>query len=313
MKTLIVGVGAIGASYGYVLAKAGIEVTHFVRPRTQPRFKDGITLEMRDGRKGHQTEYRAKYALVCTEAISPEDNYDLIIVSVNPSEVEPALQQLAPVAKDARFLIFGANWDGVEAIERHLPTERYALGFPFGGAIQQNDVYWSYVGNRIFLGTPDSRGTETFTQIKSLFARADITSIKPKDILHHLWTAHAGAVGISAGLAKTRGVDTFLRDKSALAQSYHITWEILELCRRRGANPNENTDLVLFRVPVWLFSTVFRLFCNYNLGVKRVLSHLIPPATDIDELRQAMLKTAGELNYDMPLTKASAAIYNLRN
>src|SRR5262245_35292295 len=89
MKTLIVGVGAIGASYGYVLANAGIEVTHFVRPDTQSKFKDGITLEMRDGRKGHQREYRAQYALACTEAISPEDHYDLIIVSVNPSEVEP--------------------------------------------------------------------------------------------------------------------------------------------------------------------------------------------------------------------------------
>jgi 2-dehydropantoate 2-reductase len=305
MKILIVGVGAIGASYGYVLAKAGIEVTHFVRPGTQARFKAGIALEMRDGRKGHQKEYRAKYVLTCTEAISPEDNYDLIIVSVTPSEVEPALQQLVPVAKNTRFLIFGANWDGIEVIERYLPPERYAMGFPFGGATQQNGVYWSYVGNRIFLGTPDSRGMETFTQIKSLFARAEITSVKPKNILHHLWTTHAGAVGISAGLAKTRDVDAFLRDKSALAQSYDITREILGLCRLRGADPNENTDLMLFRVPVWLFSTVFRLFCNYDPGVKRVLRHVTPPATDINELRQAMLKTAEELNYDMPLTKAS--------
>jgi ketopantoate reductase len=76
MKILIVGVGAIGASYGYVLAKAGIEVTHFVRPGTQAKFKDGITLDMRDGRKGHQSEYRANYDVACTEAISPEATYD---------------------------------------------------------------------------------------------------------------------------------------------------------------------------------------------------------------------------------------------
>jgi 2-dehydropantoate 2-reductase len=54
MKTLIVGTGVIGATWGWALSEAGIDVTHLVRPGRKDEFKDGVTLELRDGRKGHK-------------------------------------------------------------------------------------------------------------------------------------------------------------------------------------------------------------------------------------------------------------------
>ena len=40
MKTLIVGTGIIGVIYGWALAQAGEDVTHFVRKGKKDRFKD---------------------------------------------------------------------------------------------------------------------------------------------------------------------------------------------------------------------------------------------------------------------------------
>jgi 2-dehydropantoate 2-reductase len=52
MKTLIVGAGVIGVIYGWALYKAGMDVSHFVRPGKVNQFQDGVTLDLLDERKG---------------------------------------------------------------------------------------------------------------------------------------------------------------------------------------------------------------------------------------------------------------------
>ena len=98
MKTLIVGTGIIGVLYGWALAQAGTDVTHFVRKGKKDQFKDGVNLDMLDERKGHPKYNVTKYALKCVEQISSMDGYELIIVPVNMHQVESALLELKPVS-----------------------------------------------------------------------------------------------------------------------------------------------------------------------------------------------------------------------
>jgi 2-dehydropantoate 2-reductase len=143
MKTLVVGTGIIGTTWGWALSNAGINVTHLVRPGNKDRYKDGVTLDLLEGRKGHKKKNVVKYELKCVETISASDPYDLIIVSVNFNKIDAVLDQLVPLSGDALFLIFGANWFGVNPIEKHLPKERYLLGFPRGGGTQQDGMHYS--------------------------------------------------------------------------------------------------------------------------------------------------------------------------
>jgi 2-dehydropantoate 2-reductase len=83
MKTLVVGTGIIGVLYGWALAQSGVDVTHFVRKGKKDLFKDWVDLDLLDERKGHPKYNKTKYALKCTEEISPTDGYELIIVPVN--------------------------------------------------------------------------------------------------------------------------------------------------------------------------------------------------------------------------------------
>jgi 2-dehydropantoate 2-reductase len=52
MKTLIVGTGIIGVVYGWALSEAGVDVTHFVRNGKADQFRDAVTLDVLDERKG---------------------------------------------------------------------------------------------------------------------------------------------------------------------------------------------------------------------------------------------------------------------
>ena len=63
MKTLVVGTGVIGTTWGWALSNAGINVTHLVRPGGKDRCKDGVTLDLLEGRKGHKKKNVVKYNL----------------------------------------------------------------------------------------------------------------------------------------------------------------------------------------------------------------------------------------------------------
>lgn len=63
MKIFMFGTGVINTLYGYTLAQAGNDVTHFVRKGKQDKFQDGVALDLLDERKDHRMKNVAKYAL----------------------------------------------------------------------------------------------------------------------------------------------------------------------------------------------------------------------------------------------------------
>lgn len=307
MKILILGTGAIGATYGWAFSEAGHDVTHLVKPGRQERFKSGIHLDIFDERKGHKKNTITTYTLKCVEAIDPSEHYELIILPLHFYQIETALQALVPVSGDALFLVFGSNWHGTELIDTYLPRERYLLGFPYGGGTTQNGKHVVYLGTKVYLGEVDGNPSEKLEQMKSLFARADLRTDVPDNILHLIWTCHSTAVGLAAGIAQSREVKSFLRDKSSMEQGYRVVRELFELCRLRGCEPNKYPDQAfLFNVPVWLFILIFRLFSAYNAGIPRVLGRLAKPAGDTAELYKAMMKTAQDLRFNMPNARAVA-------
>jgi len=306
MKTLIVGAGLIGVTYGWALSEAGYDVTHFVKSGRREQLKEGVKLDLIDDRKRHPKTNLANYALKCVESITPDDHYELIILPLHFHQVEAALQTLVPVSGDAIFLDLGSNWNGTEGIEKLVPSERFLLGFPYGGGTLENGTYVTYLGPKVYLGNVDGTHTEKLERVKSFFAQADIPTDVPDNILHLLWTSHVGAVAFSAGIVRSQGVTPFLHDKAALRQCYSVVKELYELCRLRGVDPYRYMDQsFLFKLPVWLFMPVLRLFCTYNAGVVRVFNHIAGPEKDARELYKAILKTAQELKLDLPRTKAT--------
>ena len=305
MKTLIVGAGVIGVTYGWALSEAGHAVTHFVKSGRKEQLKDGVTLDLIDDRKRHQKINTTKYALQCVESLTPDDHYELIILPIHFHQVEAALQALVPVSGNTIFLDLGSNWNGTEAIEKLVSRERLVLGFPYGGGMFEDGTCIVNLGSKVYLGSVDGTRTEALERVKAFFAQADIQTDIPDNMLHLLWASHVAAVAFSAGIVRAQGVNAFLHDEAALRQCYSVVKELHELCRQRGADPYRYPDQsFLFKIPIWLFMPVLRLFCTYNAGVVRIFNHIAEPERDARALYIAMLKTAQGLNFDLPGTKA---------
>jgi 2-dehydropantoate 2-reductase len=309
MKTLIVGTGIIGVIYGWALSEAGVDVTHFVREGRKEQFKDGVTLDLLDERKGHIKNNVAKYALKCVEAIAPSDGYELIIIPTNVHQTESALKILAPVFGQAVFLVFSGNWEGIAFIDKLLPRERYLLGYADGGGTIRNNVYWTNLGSEVHLGKVDDKATEQLEKVKALFAKADIQADVQEDIEHWLWHHIAGAVGFSAGFAKYRDVQAFLKDKKLLNQCILSTRELYALCEKRGVKIDNYFETKMMSFPIWLVAMLFRWNLSRNESMQRFTAHAASESSlqETKEYFSRIIKTADELGFDIPETKALGA------
>lgn len=304
MKTLVVGTGIIGTIYGWALAEAGVDVTHYVRRGKSAAFKDGVMLDLLDERKGHEKYQVTKHAINCVEEIAPSDHYELILLPTNSYQVEEALRTLIPDSGDAIFLIFSANWEGSDFIDRLLPRERYLMGYPDGGGTRRDGVYWTNLGAEVHLGEVDGVDTPKLEKVKALFARADMQPDVQDNILHWLWLHNAMSIGIWAGFSKYRDVKKFLDDKPLLIQCYDASRELLELCRLRGVDISKYPETTTFRLPKWLFVILFRRLWTHNESMQRFTAHgadsLQEARANYDEIQ----RTADELDFDMPNFRA---------
>lgn len=91
MKILVVGLGVIGTSYGYLFQKAGHEVEHLLREDSPKRSLASLSVDCLDGRLDKQGQ-----ALKDTYQIklSSQKDYDFIFVSVAKGQLEDVLKSL---------------------------------------------------------------------------------------------------------------------------------------------------------------------------------------------------------------------------
>jgi 2-dehydropantoate 2-reductase len=300
MKTLVVGTGVIGTIYGWALAEAGLDVTHFVRQGKSEAYGKGVTLDLLDEREGHKQNSVTQYIPKCVEAISPSDDYELIILPTNSYQTEEALRTLVPHAGNALFLIFGANWEGDDFINDLLPKERYLMGYPDAGGTRRDGLYRTNLGAEVHLGEVNGKSTPRLEQVKALFEKADMQPDVQEDMLHWLWLHNAMSIGMWAGFAKHQDMNTFLADRPLLVKCHKATLELLELCRRRGAGLRDYPETATFRLPTWLFIIMFRRLWADDESTQRFTDHAVDSLPEAKANYDAMMATASEKGCKMP-------------
>jgi 2-dehydropantoate 2-reductase len=303
MKTLIVGTGIIGTIYGWALAEAGMDVTHYLRPGKKEQYRQGVDLDLLDERKNHIADNKTHYNFRCVEELRPTDDYELVIVPVNAHQLIDALHTLIPcVGEDATFLLLTSNWEGTAEIDALLPRERYLLGYADGGGTVRNGAYWTNLGAEIHLGILEGQSAEKLAQVKALFEKADMKPDVQPNILHWLWVHNASAVGFAAGFAKYCEVKPFLRDGALMKTCVQATRELIHLCEKRGVDIKQYPDVSFVNWPSWLVVAIMRWMWSTNKSMQRYTAHAAS-AGSLQETRMhylAMLCTASELGKEMP-------------
>lgn len=217
MKIAVVGLGGIGSTFAFRLAKAGHEVTAVARGQRLEQLQ-------RDGAVVSATGERA--AVVASAALDPTIAWDLVLVTVLVSQVDAVLPALA--ASSARTVMFMFNtFEPFERLREVVGPARFAFGFPAILARVDGGVLKSEIVSRGMVTTvTDPAWAEVFTG-------AGIAATVHADMESWLRTHAAMVVPfmILSGLSYARQAGVSWTEATNLARAMH---EGLGLVRALG-------------------------------------------------------------------------------
>ena len=168
MKIVVVGSGVIGSIYGGLLARSGQDVTLIARGQRLTDLRThGLVLE--DADSGERTEI----SLPILAELSPEDRYDLVLVSVRSEQFASTLPIINGVDAGSDVLMFG-NTTGNQTELVTALGERAFFGFPAAGGVQDGPIvrYVCIHQQRTMLGEADGTSTTRIRRLQTMFGDA---------------------------------------------------------------------------------------------------------------------------------------------
>ena len=215
MKIAILGTGAIGSVFGYQMAKAGHSVTAIARGKRLEQLQrdSGVTMV-----SGEQV------ALEVCPTLDPAVPYDLVLVTVLATQVEPLLATLRQsVAKRVMFMF--NTFESLDPLRNAVGGERFAFGFPMGvfcllidGKIRPqirrgtttSDSAWAKVFSEA--GIPTSVDVDMHNWLRShaalvipLMSAGTIVAGRRGGITWSEARAHAQAMSVAFGIVRNLG------------------------------------------------------------------------------------------------------------
>lgn len=297
------GAGVINTLYGYALAEAGNDVTHYVRPGKKKMLEGGINLKFLDGRASPPKQATAQYGAKIVESLSSDDGYELVIVSVRHYQLDSVLPVLKDKIGNADILIFNGNWDGFGNLDQFFPRLQYLLGFPVAGGGYSGTTLDGALLDEIRLGELDGKSTPRLEHVANVFRDADIKVDVQSDMQRWLWVHFAINSGIIGAAFKAGSAQKLLNSIPLLRTGILAGREALEVCRARGVNVDSFEDAKSFYLPVWIAAAGVWYMMKSNLPARKIME----THTAVDELQaiyRDVLKSGEALGVPMPHFKS---------
>ena len=100
MKILVYGAGIVGSTYGWQLSETGHDVTVVVKKGKKLLIeKSGININCTDFRRNKKLVIQTTFRPAVIEDLSPRNDYEFIIVSVNNVQLKEVLRRKSLVKK----------------------------------------------------------------------------------------------------------------------------------------------------------------------------------------------------------------------
>lgn len=253
MKVLLLGRGVISATYGWALEQAGNEVEFLVRPGRAAAYGETIRLELLDGRRrGAAQQVVRTWPVRYREALEPDHDFDLVVLSVAHHRLAEAAASVAPRLGGATVLVLGNVWAEPADAVHGLPLDRVVWGFPgVGGGFTADGVLRAALLPGIVFGTLGAALTERDRAVRGVFRAAGFRIREQRDLRGWLWLHMLADAGVHAQGLRLGSLSKLIGRPDAFRAALLTTRELLPLLRLRGAPPSSRSTL-LYRAPARL-------------------------------------------------------------
>lgn len=271
MNILMVGMGIIGTIHGWALSQAGTKVTHLVRPGRSAKYQAGVAMDVLDLREGQPDNHQAVYHPRLTEAVSPSDGYDLVMVPTKAFQAAEAVAQLKDQLPETDFLLFTANWQGPGEIDALIGRSRYLWGYAVSSGGVAGDGLLVTVKPVLRIGELDGARTPRLAAICQAFGAAGLACDIRDDIMGWLWVHYAINAGMIGSALAAGGLQDLQGDAGQMEFMIRAVREALGVLQKRGfdATPYEESKPFL-EMPLEEAAAMWRGFFEDEHG-QRVL------------------------------------------
>jgi len=309
MRVLVIGAGIIGSIYGWALAEGGHEVVHLVRPGRAAGLREGLALDVFDRRKGRPKSFRGLYRLKAVEALSTTDGFALIVSPVKHYALVQTLEEIAPCAGAADFLLLTQNWQGTKEVDAILPRTRYVYGdAKAGGTFWRSTLVAAL--KALDIGPPEGEPSTLTKKVAELFASAGIPTRTHPDMLHYLWVQFAVSGGPWAALVHAGNFDVLVKDRRLASLALEAGRECLQIVQRRGVDlgryPETRPFLTNSTLLGHFYGWMFRRMFLHDEYTKRCSAHALGDPVEVKAFYDDLVGTGRALGVAMPVMESLA-------
>ena len=271
MRICIVGTGVIGTIYGSLFAEAGHDVAHYVRSVESPRVRDGIRIELCDGRTSPPLDRESTYHPRAFDELRPDHDFELILASVRHDQLDALLPVLAESRGTAELLLFGGRWDALEPIDTALGRGGYLWGYPIAGGGFQDGYLDAALLPEVHLGALaaiDGR----LDPVAELFRSCGLTIDVPADMFAWLVVHFAIEAGIIGAAIAAGDPEVFLDDVERISEGILAVRETLAIVRARGIDVDTVGDAQVFHAPAEAVAEGIRQQYRVDLAARKIMT-----------------------------------------
>src|SRR3954467_5269087 len=259
VKILMFGRGVIATVYGWALHQAGHDVEFYVRPGRAATYGDAVDLDLLDARRRVWGKRVVEtWPVRYREALEPDHDFDLIVLSVPHHRLAEATAYLSPGVGHARVGVLGKIWAEPPAAIGALPLDRIAWGFPqAGGGFGADGVLRGALLPSVIFDTLGQPRTDRERAVRQAFREAGLRLKERPDFRGWLWVHFVSDAGLFSQGVRLGSLSKLAGATSDFREALLAGRELLPLLQARGIDLRRHRGgLLLFRGPTWLMAPV---------------------------------------------------------
>jgi len=277
MNILIIGLGVIGTTYGYLFSKGGNNVEHYIRKSSKNYNITELKVEMLDGRvksKGemYKDTYRVKKAT--------EKKYDFIFVSVPSGKIENVIEELEREEITGTIVLGCGIWENRQFIEKIMKDREWILGYPVAGGSIKDGLLNCCVFDHFMLEKEEKASISNYKELSNLFTTCQIKLEKPYDMLEWIWlhmAINAGVVSVAGRYGDINDVsasaESLMNSTTKLSEAVKSIRETSKIVESRGVVLKRyNNELFVYKLPTILSSPVMKRMFATNILTRKIMT-----------------------------------------
>ena len=277
MSILVVGLGVIGTTYGYLFQKAGHHVEHLVRQSSTRASVSSLKVEILDGRRDPKGSLSQDQYTVHHRG---HTSYDLIVVSVPQGRIAEAMAALRTGGIEGPVLLFCGFWGEREELDRLMAGRTVLLGYPVAGGRITGERLTCCIFDHVMLERRDKARFPGYEGVEALFGSCGISLERPHDMLEWIWLHMAINAGVGAVAAMygdvedtTRAAEQLMGSSRMLARVVRAIRETSRIVASRGVDLRRyRGELLVYRLPTVVSAPLMKGMFARSLLTRRIMT-----------------------------------------